>query len=200
MTGWPAASSGVGEGVRGPPVVGPGQRRAARRRGRGRRRRTSPSGSRSTGTMPTPRLPVLSAMSCSTHAPKLRDLVVGEERQLVAAGAGQRADRQPSETPGLAAGSGSRQRAEHRDRRGEQRVEVEADERRRHEADVGQRRVAAADVGRVEEDLAQVVVVGDRLEALARVGDRDDERRPACSYAWCWRASRAASVRAQASA
>ena len=32
---------------------------------------TPPSGSRSTGTIPTPCLPVLSAMSCSSHAPKL---------------------------------------------------------------------------------------------------------------------------------
>ncbi len=32
---------------------------------------TRPSGSRSTGTIPTPCLPVLSAMSCSAHEPKL---------------------------------------------------------------------------------------------------------------------------------
>ena len=77
----------------------------------------------------------------------------------------------PSETPGLAAGSGSRQAPEHRRGRREQRVEVDPDERRRHEPDVGQRRVAAADVGRVEEDLAEVVVVLDVPRRSARVGD-----------------------------
>ena len=100
--------------------------------------------------------------------PERRDLVVGQERQLVAAGAGERPDGEPQRDARvrvrvrLAAG------AEHRGGRREQRVEVEADERRRHEPDVGQRAVPTADVGRVEEDLAELVVVADRLDALAR--------------------------------
>ena len=61
--------------------------------------------------------------------------------------------------------------AEHRVRRGQQRIEVEPDQGRRHQSHVRERRISAADVGRVEEDLAQVVVVGDRLDALAGVGD-----------------------------
>ena len=66
-------------------AVGRRPARSGRTRGPGRTRSTAPSGSRSTGTIPTPCLPVLSAMSCSAHAPKLRDLVVGQEGQLVAA-------------------------------------------------------------------------------------------------------------------
>ena len=47
--------------------------------------------------MPTPCLPVLSATSCSIHMPERGEARLDDERQLVAAGAGQRAqvDAQP---------------------------------------------------------------------------------------------------------
>ena len=65
----------------------------ARRRGAGRgtcgRRRSppgSPSGSPTIGTMPLPCLPVDSAMSCSTHRPKLCERRVDDVGELVAPG------------------------------------------------------------------------------------------------------------------
>ena len=107
--------------------------------------------------------------------PEAADLVVGQERQLVAAVGGQRADRDAERDARVRLGVRLAAGAEHRGRGGQQRVEVEPDQRRRHEPDVGERRVAAADVRRVEEDLAEVVVVLDRVEALARVRDGGEE-------------------------
>ena len=133
-----------------------------RTRSRGR------SGSPSTGTIPTPCLPVDSAMSCSSQAPKLAICGIGEERQLVAARRGEPTDRQPEQDARIHARVRLAARTEHRRRGGQEGVEVQSDERRRDEADVGERRVAPADVGRVQELLAQVVVVRDRLDAPAR--------------------------------
>ena len=122
---------------------------------------TAPSGSRSTGTIPTPCLPVLSAMSCSTHAPNAPISSSTRKVSLSRPALASVPMARPSERPGLRRRIRLAAGAQHRRRRRQQRVEVDPDERRRDEADVGQRRVAAADVGRVEEDLAEVVVVGD---------------------------------------
>ena len=108
--------------------------------------------------------------------PERGDLVVGQERELVAARRREGAEGEPERDARVGVGVGLAARAEHRARRGEQRVEVEADQRRWHQPDVRQRAVAAADVGRVEEHLAELVVVADRLDALARVGDGHDHR------------------------
>ena len=71
MSGCPAADERRQPGVH---VAGATRRRCrgrgARRRGRRRRPPGAPSGSPSTGTMPTPCLPVDSAMSCSSQAPR----------------------------------------------------------------------------------------------------------------------------------
>ena len=91
-----------------------------------------------------------------------RDLVVGQERQLVAARLGEGPDGEPERDARVGRRIGLVAGADHRQRRRQQRVEVDPDERGRHEPDVGQRRVAPADVGRVEEHLAEVVGVGDR--------------------------------------
>ena len=103
-----------------------------------------------------------------------RDLVVGQERQLVATGLGEGPDGQPERHTRVARRIRLVAGAEHRLRRRQQGVEVDADERRWDEADIGQRRVSPADVRRVEELLAELVGVRDGLDALARVGDDDE--------------------------
>ena len=57
----------------------------------------------------------------------------------------------------------------HRNRRGHERVEVHARERRRNEADIAERRVAAAHRLRVEEDAPHLVLVGDGVQRLAGI-------------------------------
>ena len=168
MTGWPAASRASASGIVRRAVVGAGEgdpdERAIRSVGSGAPERLEVD-------RDDPDAVLAGALGDELLRPRAeaRDLVVGQERQLVAAGLRERRRwRGPASTPGLTRRVRLAARAEHRDRRREQRVEVEADERRRHEPDVGQRRVATADVGRVEEDLAEVVVVGDRLDAPAR--------------------------------
>ena len=135
MTGWPAASSAVSRSSAAvPSAVGAGPaerpRSAARRPDPRRRRRRVPSGSRSTGTIPTPCLPVLSAMSCSGPRAEAGDLRVGHEGQLVAAGHARLADREP-ELHARGWRRGSVVTAARRASPGaaEERVEVEPDER-----------------------------------------------------------------------
>ena len=104
------------------------------------------------------------------------ELVIDEEGELVATGRRERPDGEAERDAGVGRRVGLAAGAEHRGRRGQERIEVQADERCRHEPDVRERRVAAADVRRVQEDLAEVVVVGERLDALARVRDGHDGR------------------------
>ena len=111
-------------------------------------------------------------MSCSTHAPNAASSSSARKVSLSRPALASVPIASPSETPGLTRRIRLAAGAQHGRGRGEQRVEVDPDERRRDEADVGQGRVAAADVGRVDEHLAEVVAVGDGLGAAARVGDR----------------------------
>ena len=122
--------------------------------------------------MPTWCLPVLSAISCSSHAPKLAmsssARIVSLSRPAVASVP----IASPSETPGFDSMSGWRHAASIVEADARSASRSMPDQRRRDEADVGQRRVAAADVGRVEEHLPNVVVMLDGIDALARVGDQ----------------------------
>ncbi len=177
MTGWPAASRASARRSRAASssVVAAPARLIRTNARSGPYASTAPSGSRSTGTIPTPCLPVLSAISCSTHAPN--DEMASSVRKVSLSRPASASV--PMARPERHAGIVRRVRlaagAQHRRRGCQQRVEVEPDQRRRHQPDVGQRRVPAADVGRVEEHLAEVVVVGDRLDAAARIADRRDE-------------------------
>ena len=171
MTGWPAASR-ASASVSRPPGSLPAS--AIRTNVRSAPyASTAPSGSRSTGTMPTPRLPVLSAMSCSAHAPKLAISSsirnVSLSRPALASVAMAMPERQARVERRVRLVAG----AQHHRAGRQQRVQVDADERRRDQSDVGQRGIASADVGRVEEDLAEVVGVLDRV-ALAGVRDHGE--------------------------
>ena len=144
-------------------------RRPARRccgdggtRGRCRRRRRSASGSSATGRMPRPCLPVLSAISCSTQTPNERDRVVDHERQLVAAGARELAEREAEPQAGVVLGVLEVRARLLGDLRAlEQRPDVDARQRGRHEPEVRQRRVAPADLGVVLERAAEAVLLGE---------------------------------------
>ena len=104
---------GVGERRRGRRRCRPVERRGGRRRGRRRRPRARRAARRSTGTIPTPCLPVLSAMSCSPTR-RTRRARRREEGQLVAAGHGQGADREPERHAGVGGRIGLAAGAEHR--------------------------------------------------------------------------------------
>ena len=137
MTGWPAASSASARASR-PPSVRARQRDPDERPVRAVRLDRA---ERLEVDRDDPDAVLAGALGDELldPRPEARDLVVGQERQLVAAGLGEGPDREPEREPGvgrrvrLAAGG------QHRRRRRQQRVEVDPDERRRHEADVGQR-------------------------------------------------------------
>ena len=93
-----------------------------------------------------------------------------DQGQLVAAAAGQRAERRAQHDAGVAGVRPSTGRR-HPRRLVQQRVEVEAEQGGGRQPDVGQRRVAAADVGRVEEHRPEGVAVRDRLDRGVGVGD-----------------------------
>ena len=174
MTGWPAASRAVGERVASA-VVRAGQVEADEDAVRAV---VGDVAERLEVDRDDPDAALAGALGDQLLQPRpeAADLVVGQERQLVAPVGGQRADGDAERDARVRLGVRLAAGAEHRDRGGQQRVEVQADQRRRHEPDIGQRRVPPADVGRIEEDLAEVVVVLDRVEALARVRDGGEER------------------------
>ena len=60
----------------------------------------------------------------------------------------------------------------------QQRLDVDAHQRRGHEPEVRQHRVAAADAGRVQERAPQPVIATEPLERAAGVGDDDELLRP----------------------
>ena len=91
-----------------------------------------------------------------------------DQRQLVAAAAGQRTERRAEHDAGVAGVRRSTGRR-HPCRLVQQRVEVEAEQGGGRQPDVGQRRIAPADVGRVEEHRAEGVAVRDRLDRVIGV-------------------------------
>src|SRR6187401_350947 len=86
-----------------------------------------------------------------------RDLVVGEERELVTAVAGQGPDGETERDAGVRVRIRLTAGREHRGRRLDERIEVDPDERCRDEPDIGQRAIPAADVRIVQKDLAELV-------------------------------------------
>jgi hypothetical protein len=103
------------------------------------------------------------------------ELAREHERHLVAAGLGQPRERRAEPDRGVVAGA-------HRVAAGldhgvgavEQRLDVDADQRRGHEAEEGQGREAPADRGRVEEGAAEARLGRELVERPAGVGDGDE--------------------------
>ena len=130
-----------------------------------------------TGRMPTPCLPVDSAISCSIHRPKRGEPFVDEEGQVVASVLG-RDRHQRSE---LAAEVLGHRRVGAQDGGRlvgglEQVGAVEAHQGRRNQAERRQGRVPPADLGDTVRDVTEPAVAGQLLERGAGVGDDDEVR------------------------
>ena len=153
-------------------IPGEGRRRC----GRCRKRRARRVSSRSTGMMPLPSLPVDSAISCSSHAPRSRNAGRGDERDFVAAQVGGGAEDDAEHHAGiLFHGSGRRRRPRPSALvRCEKLAGVEAHGRGGNHAEVRERGVAPADGGQSVKDVAEAVALGDQLHLRAGIGDGDE--------------------------
>ena len=164
MSGCPAATRAASAGVDlAVPLVVSCRGRGARRRGRRRR----PSGLAQRLAVDGHDADALLAGGLGDEllepGAQGRQVRLDDEGQLVAPGRASAAMATPSTRAGLSSRVGARE-VGHDAGVLEQRVEVEAQQRRRHEAHVGQGAVAAAHVGRVEERLAEVARVRDGLQ------------------------------------
>ena len=104
---------------------------------------------------PLPCLPVDSASSCSSQAPKSAIAGRGDDRHLVAArGAGRRRGWRQGSRPGFSAGGalGAQERTISA-ALSRKAAEVDADRRRRHHAEIRQHRIAPADARQAVEDV-----------------------------------------------
>ena len=128
----------------------------------------------------------------SAHAPKLAIGSSARIVELVAPGAGEAAHDQPEPGPGVRGRVRLAAQAEHRLARGEERIEVEPDQRGRHEPDVGEGRVAPADVGQVQELPAQIVVM--RIDAMLLPGSEIATKNSPGFWSCSPRSSRAAAA------
>ena len=127
-----------------------------------------------TGTIPLPCLPSDSATSCSTHRPKDSIFASTTNVSLSRPCSRERGERGAEPEAAVAVdGRADRARLGGDARAVEQRLEVDAHQRRRDEPEVRQRAVAPADVGVVEERAPEAALGGERLERRAGVGDRD---------------------------
>jgi hypothetical protein len=156
--------------------------RGRRRTGRRRSVLAAASGSPASGIRPRPRLPVLSARSCSSQAPKIGDAWRGDDGDLVAAQAA--LPRCPARRPVGRQDFPMAARRVHRTAsslgRLQQAPDVETHRCGRRQAELRQHRIASADRRDAVEDVRESPACLARSPGRSPIGHGDEIARPPC--------------------